>query len=52
MKKMNELQQGKCTVVAKCGEETNHFNGEYDEALNVVFFAIPSRYEIIGYLQN
>ncbi len=52
MKAMKELQQGKCTVVAKFIEETNHFNGVYDESLNVVFFAIPSRYEIIGYLQN
>jgi hypothetical protein len=49
MKKIEELKHGECKVITKQGKE---FHGFYNEKFNCVFFAIPSTYEIIGYIQD
>ena len=52
MKKFEELKEGKCTVIAENVLGTKEFNGYYNSELNVVFFAIPSTYKILGYIQD
>jgi hypothetical protein len=51
MKTIEELKEGDCTVITKNGGNIKEFHGSYSEKWNCVFFAIPSTYEIIGYLQ-
>lgn len=46
---IEELKHGDCQVVVKGGKI---FHGFYSEEYNCVFFAIPSTYEIIGYIQD
>jgi hypothetical protein len=38
-------------VIARHGNRVREFEGIYDSWYNVVFFAIPDYYEIIGYKQ-
>lgn len=52
MLKIEELNDGDCLVIAKNGNTTKEFKGVYSEDLKVVFFTIPSYYEVIGYRQN
>jgi hypothetical protein len=47
MKTINELIHGECTVVTDHG----NFHGSYNSQLKCIFFAIPSNYQIIGYIQ-
>ena len=49
MKKIEELREGDCQVVTKQGKI---FHGYFSEKYPCVFFAIPSTYEIIGYIQD
>lgn len=46
-----ELKAGKCKVVATNGREERLFEGSFDDKLKVLFFAIPSTWEVIGYIQ-
>ncbi len=50
-KQMNELHEGPCTVIARCGEQEKHFKGHFAADLQVVFFAMPDRFEVVGYIQ-
>ena len=47
MKTIEQLKEGKCTVITDHGE----FSGSYSDEYNCVFFAIPAHYEILGYIQ-
>ena len=49
MKTIEELKHGDCQVITEGGKV---FHGFYSEEHNCVFFAIPSNYKIIGYIQN
>lgn len=51
LKQINELKDGKCIVVASLGDLEKRFEGDYCEKLKIVFMAIPSTYEIKGYIQ-
>lgn len=52
MKKINELVNGECVVIAvnKAGTE-KRVKGVYDSKLKVVFMCLTSNYEVIGYEQ-
>lgn len=52
MKQLHELTAGKCTVIAEYDGKQRTFNGTYAEDLNLVFYAMPSHYNVIGYEQN
>ena len=52
MKTKQELKEGKCKVIAKNVSGTKEFDGYYNSDLDVVFFAIPCTYKILGYIQN
>ncbi len=52
MKKIQELKEGKCTVIANNVAENKEFEGYYNSNLNLVFFTIPSTYQIVGYIQD
>lgn len=49
MKTIEELKNGDCQVITDKGKT---FHGFYSEEYNCVFFAIPSTYKIIGYIQD
>jgi hypothetical protein len=49
LKQIEDLKEGECKVITKQGKV---FHGYFRESLNCVFFAIPSTYEIIGYIQE
>lgn len=49
LKQIEQLKEGNCKVITKQGKI---FNGYFRKSLNCVFFAIPSNYEIIGYIQD
>ena len=48
LKTIEELKNGECQVITDKGKT---FHGFYSEEYKCVFFAIPSTYEIIGYIQ-
>jgi len=54
LKQFKDLKEGECKVVTKnkFHNQTKVFDGYFRESLNCVFFAIPSTYEIIGYIQE
>ncbi len=43
-----DLHDGPCIVVTDRGNFSGHFASEYP----AVFFAIPSHYQILGYIQH
>ena len=49
LKQIEDLKEGKCKVITKQGKV---FHGYFRKSLNCVFFAIPSTYKIIGYIQE
>lgn len=49
LKTIEQLKDGKLQVVTKQGKI---FTGSYSKEHQCVFFAIPSTYEIIGYIQD
>jgi len=49
MKTIEQLKHGECTIITKQGKT---FHGFYSDEYQCVFFAIPSTYEIIGYIQD
>ena len=48
MIQIEDLKDGECQVITEGGKI---FHGHYSEEYQCVFFAIPSTYEIIGYIQ-
>lgn len=48
MKTIDELKQGDCQVITNYGQ----FHGYFSKEHKCVFFAIPSHYEILGYIQD
>lgn len=52
LKTIEELKHGKCQVVTKYIHGIKIFDGFYDSKYPCVFFAIPSTYEVIGYIQE
>ena len=52
LKQVRDLTDGDCVVVAKSADQIKHFKGVYDEMKRVVFFAVPSHFEVVGYLQD
>ena len=51
LKVIEQLKEGKCKVVTKYIHGIKIFDGVYDSKYPCVFFAIPSTYEVIGYIQ-
>lgn len=51
LKTIEELHEGDCKVITKYEHGKKEFHGYYSKEHNCVFFAIPSTYEIIGYVQ-
>lgn len=51
MKTIDQLHHGDCIVVTKYIHGQKEFHGFYSDEYECVFFAIPSTYEIIGYIQ-
>lgn len=49
LKQIEDLKEGECKVITKQGKI---FHGYFSEEYPCVFFAIPSNYEIIGYIQE
>lgn len=52
MKRKEELKEGKCTVIAKNEIGVIEFEGYFNSNFNLVFFTIPSTYQIVGYIQD
>lgn len=52
LKSFNELLEGNCIIIIKNIHGEKCFNGYFREKFNCLFFAIPSTYEIIGYIQD
>lgn len=52
MKKINDLKEGKCKVIAenKAGQ-IKKFEGVYNPKFEIVFCCIPSTYKTLGYEQ-
>lgn len=51
LKRIEDLKEGDCQVVASCTHGEKIFDGYYKEKFNCVYFVIPSNYEIVGYIQ-
>lgn len=51
LKTIKQLKNGKCITVASNGFDTKRFESVYDERLQIVFFAMPQRYKVLGYIQ-
>ena len=49
IKTITELKHGECQIITDKGKI---FHGFYSEECHCVFFAIPSNYKIIGYIQD
>lgn len=52
LKTIEQLKDGDCTVITKFNNQTKEFHGSFSEKFKCVFFAIPSSYEIVGYIQD
>lgn len=51
LKSVNELKEGKCTVVYESTGTIKKTEGSYNKKFNLVFMCVPSESKILGYLQ-
>ena len=51
LKDISQLVDGDCIVVAEFLGREKHFKGIFNEDKRIIFFAIPSTYKILGYIQ-
>ena len=52
LKDITQLVKGDCLVVAEYLGKQEKFKGIFNDKFKVVYFTIPSHWDIIGYLQN
>lgn len=51
LKKLEDLHEGKCTVVYESTGTIKKTEGSYNKKFNLVFMCVPSESKILGYLQ-